>query len=326
VRPLGILWSTRGSELSARERIFAAWLGPRGVVAAAIASVTATSLEAVGFEGGAELRALVFLTIALTVVVLGGLAPVVAWGLDVRAPGRDSIVILGAEELALALGVALREGGLSVVFTDKNPACCRAAEEKGFPVVFGDAISATTLARLRLERARIAIGLTTNIELNHLFTLEAQEEYDVPEVYVAASRQASEESARLAQRHAAFVLFDRPKDVERWNVRLRHRAASIVRLEAHSRRRTETEPSTLGGMPSSGSTDAFAILAVRRGEWRPMQADWTPRSGDEACALIHHDEAERARTQLEDIGWKLVQSADADSRSRPRPRPRLDLN
>jgi NhaP-type Na+/H+ or K+/H+ antiporter len=308
VRPIGVFWSTRGSELSPRERIFAAWLGPRGVVAAAIASVTAASLEAVGFEGGEELRALVFLTIALSVVVLGGLAPLVAWLLDVRAPGRDAIVILGAEELALALGGVLREAGLPVTFTDKNPTCCRAAEEQGFPVVFGDALSTTTLARLRLERARIAIGLTTNAELNHLFTLEAQEEFDVPEAYVAASSRSSEESARLAHRHAALVLFDRPKDVERWNVRIRHQTARAVRLEALPRARGEAEAPAKAETSASASTDAFLILAVRRGDWRPMQTDWSPRPGDEARALVHREEAERAGTQLDALGWKIVEA------------------
>lgn len=330
VRPIGVLWSTRGSELSPRERIFAAWLGPRGVVAAAIASVTATSLEAVGFAGGAELRALVFLTIALTVVVLGGLAPLAAWLLDVRAPGRDSTVILGAEELALTLGSILREEGHSVVFTDRNPACCRAAEEQGFPVVFGDALGTTTLARLRLERARIAIGLTTNVELNQLFTLEAQEEFDVPEVYLAASRQSSEEFARLARRQAAHVLFDRPKDVDRWNVRIRHQVVERVRLSASPRTSNEVESigvrpaattsagAAIPAVPSAGTSstpDAFIILAVRRGAWRPMQTVWSPRAGDEAIALVHRGESETAASQLKALGWRLSDGRDPVSAS-----------
>ncbi len=311
VRPIGVFWSARGSDLSTRERLFAAWLGPRGVVAAAIASVTATSLDAVGVAGGAELRALVFLTIALSVVVLGGLAPIAAWLLDVRAPGRDAIVILGAEELALALGEVLRDAGLPITFTDKNPNCCRAAEQKGFQVVFGDALAPTTLARLRLERARIAIGLTTNAELNHVFTLEAQEEYDVPDVYVAASRQASEESARLASRHAVHVLFDRPKDVERWNVRIRHQGTQVARLRGKPVSRADAEKaekaaatSTAPGLPA---TDDFVILAVRRsGVWQPMRRDWTPKAGDEAVALLQIEQVEAASARLRTSGWEIV--------------------
>ncbi|MEZ4333366.1 MAG: sodium:proton antiporter [Myxococcota bacterium] len=325
VRPIGVLWCTRGSELTIRERLFAAWLGPRGVVAAAIASVTATTLEAVGVPGGPELRALVFLSIALSVVVLGGLAPVAAWALRVRSPGRTTTVILGADELPIVLGEVLRDGGQTILFTDKNPDCCRAAEQRGFPVVFGDALSPTTLARLRLERAKSAIGLTTNAQLNHVFTIEAQEEYDVSDVYVAAARQQAEESSRLARRHAVRVLFDRPKDVERWNVRLRHQQTERVRLKALPPAKPATErganeappPASIATQATApnaraaaeaASPDAFVILAVRRGgHWQPMHEGWTAKAGDEAIALIHRDEALSARAALLALGWQIVE-------------------
>ena len=71
VRPLNVGLATIGSDLSARERLLLAWLAPRGIVAAAVASLVAAALEGHGLTGGAELRALVFLTIAGTVVLAG---------------------------------------------------------------------------------------------------------------------------------------------------------------------------------------------------------------------------------------------------------------
>jgi NhaP-type Na+/H+ or K+/H+ antiporter len=71
IRPLNVLASTAGSDLNVRERIFIAWLAPRGIVAAAIASLFAQSLANAGIEGGQELRAMVFLVIAVTVTFLG---------------------------------------------------------------------------------------------------------------------------------------------------------------------------------------------------------------------------------------------------------------
>ncbi|MFO0688150.1 MAG: cation:proton antiporter [Myxococcota bacterium] len=310
VRPIGVLWCTRGSDLTIRERLFVAWLGPRGVVAAAIASVPAPALDAVGVEGGAELRALVFLTIALTVVVLGGLAPIAAWALGVRAPGRDVTVVLGSEELALALGEALREGGASVVFVDRNPASCRAAEERGFAVVFGDVLGPTTLARLRLERARAAVGLTTNPSLNQLFVLEAMEEFDVPDGYVAIDPTVGSEAALLARRQSAHVLFDRPKDVERWNVRIRHQAVDRVRLRAARGDALDATERAGRAIASAGSPDPFVILAVQRDGWRPMEADRVARAGDEAIALLHREEAEAATTRLRELGWEIVASPE----------------
>ncbi len=304
VRPLGVFLSTRGSELSPREKLFVAWLGPRGVVAAAVASVMAASLDASGLPGGAELRALVFLTIAATVVVLGGLAPLVATLLRVREPGREAIVILGAEELGLALGELLRGDDGRVLFADNHPNHCRAAEQRGFPVVFGDALEPRTIARMRLERARAAIGVTASAELNHLFTLEAQDEYGVRERYVAAGRSGNDVSSRLAERHATHVLFDRPKDVERWNVRLRHGQALPLLL------RFGGAPVDAAAAASTVSPDAYLLLAVRCGaSWSPMHRAWLAKPGDEAMALVHVGEAEAARAALVAQGWEPAPTA-----------------
>ena len=52
VRPVGVWLSTRGTGLSHRERLFIAWVAPRGIVAAAIASLTAIGLESESLPGG----------------------------------------------------------------------------------------------------------------------------------------------------------------------------------------------------------------------------------------------------------------------------------
>lgn len=84
VRPLDIIVSTWGSTLSPKERTFIAWLAPRGIVAAAVASLFAERLEAHGTTVGTELRALVFLVIAVTVVVQGLSGGAVAGRLGVQ--------------------------------------------------------------------------------------------------------------------------------------------------------------------------------------------------------------------------------------------------
>jgi NhaP-type Na+/H+ or K+/H+ antiporter len=45
VRPINVWFATLGSELSVRERLLLAWLAPRGIVAAAMASLVAAALE-----------------------------------------------------------------------------------------------------------------------------------------------------------------------------------------------------------------------------------------------------------------------------------------
>jgi hypothetical protein len=269
------------------------------VVAAALASFTATALDGLGIEGGRELRALVFLTIAATVVVLGGGAPLASRLLRVRVPGREGIVILGAEELGLALGRILRRTTESIVFADNNPEHSAAAESAGFQVVFGNALERHTAARLRLERARTVIGLTTSAVLNHLFAEEAGEQFGVPERYVAADR-GSQASERLAERSRARVLFDRPKDVERWNVRLRHGLTDQLALR-FGKAAEEGDPSAARTRP-----DAFLLLAAQRDRhWAPMHRGWLPQAGDRAIALVHSEERAQAEEALAALGWEI---------------------
>lgn len=305
VRPLGVWLSTRGSELELRERAFLAWVAPRGVVAATVASLFAVVLDAEGFPGGSELRALVFLTIAVTVLLLGGTAGLVARALGVRAPARSTAAILGAEELALALAGVLREGGCPVLLLDSNPDHCRAAQERGFPVVYGNALEPRTLARARLDQAALALGLTANDEVNALFAREAREVFGVPEACVAV-RPGSDVTARYLDRRRIQVLFGAPTDVERWNVRLRHGSARVERL-----RRAAAGAATAAPQPRSER--GWILLAVRRGgSWQTHREGIPAGDADLAAAVVHGAEADEARRELAQLGWVVEDEAKVE--------------
>ncbi|MDJ0785156.1 MAG: sodium:proton antiporter [Myxococcota bacterium] len=309
VRPINVWISTPKSDLNFREKVFLSWMGPRGVVAAAIASISAAFLAQSQPEEAAEMRALVFLTIAMTVVIQGGTAPLVARALGVRAPGRHSWVILGAESLSLLLGDWLRRNDTRVVFVDSNPTHCRDAEQAGFAVVFGDALSERTLARARLERARGVIGLTPNSEVNHHFAGEARDQWGVRESYVAVDRAGSRVTERIVEKQDSRVLFDGPKDVERWHVRVRHGATHVQKLRYADPGADAPEP-----VPSvEGRTDPFLILALaRKGAWLPMSANASLTDGDEVVAVIHSAEEPMALEALASRGLFPVEDAEDD--------------
>jgi len=71
VRPISIWIATIGRELKLKERIFLAWLAPRGIVTAAVASLFSIRLEQAGILGAGRLQGLVFLTILMTVGIQG---------------------------------------------------------------------------------------------------------------------------------------------------------------------------------------------------------------------------------------------------------------
>lgn len=309
VRPLGVWLCTIGSDLSREERWFVAWIAPRGIVAAAIASIVATAMEAEQMAGGIELRALVFLTIAGTVVQAGLTAgPVASW-LGVRLPGRDTTAILGVQEMGLALGEELRAGGVPVVFLDSNPQNCRAAEEAGFPVVFGNAMEERVMQRARFERVAAVVALTANATLNGVFATRSREVFGVETAYLAGAREAVLVNELVANEKAALV-FDAIHDLERWDIRFRHGDVAIERriysppgevlVDADEKlEEGATEPAA-----PRDAGERFVVLVVRRdGVIAPMSSAWQLREGDIATVAIHEPDREEAEQILTERGW-----------------------
>ncbi len=71
VRPISIWIATMGRDFNLKEKIFLAWLAPRGIVTAAVASLFSIRLEQAGILGAGRLQGLVFLTILMTVGIQG---------------------------------------------------------------------------------------------------------------------------------------------------------------------------------------------------------------------------------------------------------------
>ncbi|MEE2672850.1 MAG: cation:proton antiporter [Myxococcota bacterium] len=309
VRPAGVWLSTHGSGLGLRERLFIAWVAPRGIVAAAIASVTANALESEGLPGGIELRALVFLTIAGTVLLAGLTAGPVASLLGVRLPSREGVAILGAHRLGLALAEELRAAGSPVVFIDSNPQNCRLVEESGFTVVYGNALEERILQRARFEEVRVAAGLTANQTVNAVFVDRARELFHVPEGVVAVQRIDSGFAKELVDKEQAQVAFDGAHDMSRWEVRGRRGSVTIE----HRRYAADAVANPPDSEADSAAPleERYAIVAIKRGSRvEPMSAAFTPKEGDVATVAVHDGEGDAARARLAALGWLPVEEEE----------------
>ncbi|NJM21931.1 MAG: sodium:proton antiporter, partial [Richelia sp. SM1_7_0] len=71
VRPINILLCTWNSDLNWRQKLFLSWVAPRGIVSASVASLFGILLTQRGINGGDAIKALVFLTILMTVFCQG---------------------------------------------------------------------------------------------------------------------------------------------------------------------------------------------------------------------------------------------------------------
>jgi NhaP-type Na+/H+ or K+/H+ antiporter len=98
-RPLLIGLATWGLALSLPQKALLAWLAPRGVVTAAVASLFAIRLEDAGVLGAGRLQGLVFLTILMTVGLQGLSAAPLAARMGLVQPAAGSEAAADADQV-----------------------------------------------------------------------------------------------------------------------------------------------------------------------------------------------------------------------------------
>ncbi len=300
-RPVNIWLSTRGTDLSLPEKAFLAWLAPRGIVAAAVASHFATVLGRAGMEGGRELQALVFLLIAVTVTVQGLSGGWVARRLGVALPEPTGWAILGANPLGRLLGERLG-GPAAVTFLDSNQLACREAAKAGYRVWSGNVFEARAGDAAGLELARHLVALTSNEEVNFLFAQKVRSEYPRATVWAALRRDHSAIGERMLHELRAHRLFDGERHLELWEVRIGRRLTRLGTWRPPQEEPVEL-PRDEKGEPA---TDLLPLVVRREAEVLPFSEVWKPKPGDEVEFVFLDERQAASEAALEKLGWEKV--------------------
>jgi len=195
IRPLSVIASVWPGQLDWRERTLLALTAPRGIVAAAVASLSAITLrELPGMaESAATLEGLVYLVILVTGTWATAMAVILPRALGyVGDPSRRMTVIVGSNALSLAVGQTLAKAGRKVVIIDAVATKLDAARSLELLASKGDARDAGTYERAGVERDTQVLALTTNDELNLLVAELVREEFGVEHPVVALQRPSEE--------------------------------------------------------------------------------------------------------------------------------------
>lgn len=305
VRPVAVLLSTARSTLTWRERLFMCWMGPRGIVAAAVASLFAVRLAEAGVAGGSEVRALVFLVIGVTVVIQGLGGEYVARALGVQRKSERGYVLLGAGALSRLLGKRLKEAGHPVLLVDTNASACRAAEEEELRVIYGNGLAETTLLRTEPDGRDGYIGATTNEGVNMLFVQRAREER-VLNVYVALHRGRIGVNEKSVEETGGGILFGGPQHLDLWNTRAERKLLAVERWVFRG-------PSGVGApaeaKPVPDGDTLLPLVHQRDGRAVPWSHKLKLRSGDAVEWAFLAEQADAAREQLRKVGWEPARGA-----------------
>lgn len=202
-RPLSVMVSTIGAGLKIQERLFLSWLAPRGIVAAAVASVFALELA-----GEDKLVAATFLVIIGTVITYGSTAAWAARKLGLSVADPQGVLIGSAHPASRAIAVALQEAGVTVRLVDRNPQHLSMARMEGLSTFYGDMLSDSMHEELDISGIGRFLSMTPNDEVNSLAASHFTERFGRSNVYrLSAPPERSKRREKSAEVLKGRVLF-----------------------------------------------------------------------------------------------------------------------
>ncbi len=171
VRPVSVFISTWRTSLSWQEKILISWMAPRGIVAAAIASITAIRLVEDGFSDAARFIPIVFAIIMVTIIVYGltSLPLVRLLGLKGRKP--QGVLLVGANRWAVRIAEELRRLNHHTVLLDLNMKNIQNARDKGLIAINGNILADSIMEDIDFGKIGYMIAMTPSENINSLAVL-----------------------------------------------------------------------------------------------------------------------------------------------------------
>ena len=166
VRPLAVFLSTTNSNLELKEKLFISWVGPRGIVAAGIASLFGSKLIIEGVEGSEYITPLVFMIVLGTVLLNATTARLFAKIVGVFLTKSNGILIIGAAKVSRIIAKYLAENGRHVVLIDSNQNNIQEALSLGLDAFATDIYSDTLKDNIELNDIGYLLALTGNTDIN----------------------------------------------------------------------------------------------------------------------------------------------------------------
>ena len=284
IRPLAVAVSSWGTGLTWKEQGFLAWLAPRGIVAAAVASLFSFRL-AEFFPADAErIVPVVFLVIVGTVAVYGlTISPLARW-LGLAMPDPQGILFIGAQGWVRKVASVLQDLGVRVSLVDANARNVRQSRKAGLTAQRANILAEGVIDDIGLSGIGRLLAVTPNDEVNALAALHFGEVFESDEVYQLPMRSESgpghSPSSEIPRHLRGRPLFS--TDATYTSLDERFEAGADV----HVIRLSETH--TLASLMDGYDDDALTPLFVVRGEKVRVfaeDAEIAPQPGDALVVL-----------------------------------------
>ncbi|TRW96684.1 sodium:proton antiporter [Paracoccus sp. M683] len=195
-RPLTVLISLIGTNLTWNEKLLIAMTGPRGVVLVAVSGVFAERLVAIGIEDGGLIAPLAFVLVLATVVLHGFTLAPVARRLGLTSGEKPGLLIVGGSLFATGLAKALENADVNVLVTDANRDRLRTARAAGVPVFDGDILGEAAEHNVEFIAFSAILAASDNDAYNTLVATDLGPEFGRDSIWQVARHK--EDRARYA--------------------------------------------------------------------------------------------------------------------------------
>lgn len=287
VRPLAVLASCVGTDLSWREQGFLAWLAPRGIVAAAIASLFAFDLQEIYPEAADALVPVVFIVIVATVTIYGLTIGPLASRLGLADPNPEGVLFVGAEEWVCKIAKPLHELNISVQLVDTNPDHVERAHRYGLPAERADVLSESTLEELDLSGIGRLLITIPNDEVASLAALHLSEIFESNDIFQLPARSHRRHGEADLPRHLrGHLLFGGETSCHEIRDRLEHEHdIFVVKPDG---------PVSVDELTDALGPEALPLFIVRNEQLMILSEEETdtPQPGDQIVLLARRQDIE----------------------------------
>ncbi len=208
VRPVTVLISLLGTDVPWNERLFVAWIAPRGIVLVAISGLFALRLGELGIEGGQILIGLSFAVVVITVIAHGFTINIVAKWLGVKGTTRPGLLIVGSTPWSIALAKQMETLNTPVMIVDSSWQRLSGARRDGLPFYHGEILNEATEHNLDLSPFQVLVAATENEAYNALVCNEFAHEIGRDMVYQLGENSDCDDRHALPESIRGRALFE----------------------------------------------------------------------------------------------------------------------
>lgn len=215
IRPLSIWIATFKASIRTKDIALLSWVAPRGIVAAATASIFGPAMVRSGYAEAEILLPLCFLIILVTVVAHGLTLAPIAKKLKLAAAEKNGLMIVGASDWTHALASALQKLEVEVLVVDGSYNRLKPIRMDGIETYYGEVLSEHAEHELEHEHLSYLLCATDNHYYSALVCKALGHEFGHHRTFqLAPQEESNKEQKRLTLQQRGYFAFEPPTDFQ----------------------------------------------------------------------------------------------------------------